>query len=45
MFSTYFSKFKECKIEDLLGDTLPTYLINPDIEYILKIDVVSLLTD
>ncbi len=32
MFSRYFSEFKEFKIEDLLGDTLPSYFIYTDIE-------------
>ena len=45
MFSRYFSEFKEFKVEDLLGDTLPDYFIYTDIEQILKIDVLSLLTD
>ena len=45
MFTKYFSEFKEFKIEDLLGDTLPRYFIYTDIEQILKIDVQSLLTD
>ncbi len=45
MFSRYFSEFKEFKIEDLLGDTRPSYFIQTDIEQILKIDVQSLLTD
>ena len=45
MFTKYFSEFKEFKVEDLLGDTLPSYFIYTDIEQILKIDVQSLLTD
>ncbi len=45
MFSRYFSTFKEFKIEDLLGDTLPSYFIYSDIEQILKIDVQSLLNN
>ncbi len=32
MFTKYFSEFKEFKIEDLLGDTLPDYFIYTDIE-------------
>ena len=32
MFTKYFSGFKEFKIEDLLGDTLPSYFIYTDIE-------------
>ena len=40
----YKSTLKEFKVKELLQDTLPTYFIYTDIEQVLKIDCLSLIT-
>jgi hypothetical protein len=41
----YKSTFKEFKLEELMQDTLPIYFNYRDIEQILKIDCLSLITE